>query len=609
MAANVGSMFQYWKRFDLQQLQRELDATATVLANRQDESEQSRKRLIEQSREFKKNTPEDLRKQVAPLLKSFQGEIDALSKRSKEAEAAFLNVYKRLIDVPEVTIKALKEKIREYEQTLKNQAETIALEKEQKLQNDFAEKERKLQETQMSTTSKLEEAEHKVQTLQTALEKTRTELFDLKTKYDEETTAKADEIEMIMTDLERANQRAEVAQREAETLREQLSSANHSLQLASQIQKAPDVEQAIEVLTRSSLEVELAAKEREIAQLVEDVQRLQASLTKLRENSASQISQLEQQLSAKNSTLKQLEEKLKGQADYEEVKKELNILKSMEFAPSEGAGTQDAAKPLEVLLLEKNRSLQSENAALRISNSDLSGRCAELQVHVTEAVATAAEHRELIARLEQDLSTIQSIQRPDAEGAAEHSLEKIPEPIKEATALFYGPTAPASGTLPEGQVDSLLSIISSQRERFRARNQELEAENRLAQHTLQALQSELDSLRADNIKLFEKIKFLQSYPGRGGGSDDTELRYSSQYEERLDPFSSFSKRERQRKYLSLSPWDKATLSMGRLVLSNKMARTIGFFYTLFLHCLVFLVLYKLAWSESMERDCATFCAK
>ncbi|XP_019608271.2 protein CASP isoform X8 [Rhinolophus sinicus] len=637
------------------ELKRELDATATVLANRQDESEQSRKRLIEQSREFKKNTPEDLRKQVAPLLKSFQGEIDALSKRSKEAEAAFLNVYKRLIDVPdpvpaldlgqqlqlkvqrlhdietenqklretleeynkefaevknqEVTIKALKEKIREYEQTLKNQAETIALEKEQKLQNDFAEKERKLQETQISTTSKLEEAEHKVQTLQTALEKTRTELFDLKTKYDEEITAKADEIEMIMTDLERANQRAEVAQREAETLREQLSSANHSLQLASQIQKAPDVEQAIEVLTRSSLEAELAAKEREIAQLLEDVQRLQASLTKLRENSASHISQLEQQLSAKDSTLKQLEEKLKGQADYEEVKKELNILKSMEFTPSEGAGTQDASRPLELLLLEKSRSLQSENTALRISNSDLSGRCAELQAHVTEAMATAAEQRELIARLEQDLSTIQSIQRPDAEGAAEHGLEKIPEPIKEATALFYGPSAPASGTLPEGQVDSLLSIISSQRERFRARNQELEAENRMAQHTIQALQSELDSLRADNIKLFEKIKFLQSYPGRGSSSDDTELRYSSQYEERLDPFSSFSKRERQRKYLSLSPWDKATLSMGRLVLSNKMARTIGFFYTLFLHCLVFLVLYKLAWSESVERDCATFCAK
>ncbi|XP_051665800.1 protein CASP isoform X7 [Pseudopipra pipra] len=658
MAANVGSMFQYWKRFDLQQLQRELDTTATILANRQDESEQSRKKLIEQSREFKKNTPEDLRKQVAPLLKSFQGEIDALGKRSKEAEAAFLNVYKRLIDVPdpvpaldlgqqlqlkvqrmhdietenqklretleeynkefaevknqEVTIKALKEKIREYEQTLKNQAENIALEKEQKLQNDFAEKERKLQETQMSTASKLEEAEHKVQALQTALEKTRTELFDLKTKYDEETTAKADEIEMIMTDLERANQRAEVAQREAETLREQLSSANKSLQLATQIQKAPDVEQAIEVLTRSSLEVELAAKEREIAQLVEDVQRLQGSLTKLRENSSSQISQLEQQLTAKNSTLKQLEEKLKGQADYEEVKKELNILKSMEFAPSESSGGQDASKPLEVLLLEKNRSLQSENATLRITNSDLSVRCAELQIQLTEAVSTLAGQKELVAKLEHDLSTIQAlsaVHRPDAEGAASPSLEKIPEPIKEATALFYGHPPSPGTSFPEGQVDSLLSIISSQRERFRARNQELEGENRMMQHTVHALQSELDNLRADNIKLYEKIKFLQSYPGRGGSRDDTEQRYSSQYEERLDPFSSFSRKERQRKYLSLSPWDKATLSMGRLVLSNKTARTIAFFYTLFLHCLVFLVLYKTAWSESVGRDCTAFCAK
>ncbi|XP_078404871.1 homeobox protein cut-like 1 isoform X4 [Cetorhinus maximus] len=419
MAANVGSMFQYWKKFDLQLLQRELDATATILANRQDESEQSRKRLIDESREFKKNTPEDLRKLVAPLLKSFQAEIDALSKRSKEAEAAFLNVYKRLIDVPdpvpaldlgqqlqlkvqrmhdietenqklretleeynkefaevknqEVTIKALKEKIKEYEQTLSSRAESLALEKEQKLQNDFTEKERKLQETQTSLASKFEEADHKVQVLQTALESTQTELFDLKAKYDEESTAKADEIEMIMTDLERANQRAEVVQREAETLREQLSSANKSLQLATQIQKAPDVEQAIEVLTRSSLEVELAAKDREIMQLVEDVQRLQANLTKLRETSASQVSQLEQQLSAKNSTLKQLEEKLKGQSDYEEVKKELSILKSMEFVASEGSGSQDTSKTLEVLLLEKNRSLQSENATLRITNSDLSG--------------------------------------------------------------------------------------------------------------------------------------------------------------------------------------------------------------------------------------------
>ena len=38
--------------------QKSLDSTATELANRQDESDISRKRLIEQSRDFKKNTPD-----------------------------------------------------------------------------------------------------------------------------------------------------------------------------------------------------------------------------------------------------------------------------------------------------------------------------------------------------------------------------------------------------------------------------------------------------------------------------------------------------------------------------------------------------------------------
>uniref|UniRef100_A0A8C6T3G4 Protein CASP n=1 Tax=Neogobius melanostomus TaxID=47308 RepID=A0A8C6T3G4_9GOBI len=635
-------------------LQKELDATATQLANRQDESEQSRKKLIDLSRDFKKNTPEDFRKQVAPLLKSFQGEIDALSKRSKEAEAAFLNVYKKIIDVPdplpvlelaqqlqlklqrmhdietensklretledynkefaevknqEVTIKTLKEKIREYEQSLKNQAENLAQEKQLQLHNDYAEKERKLQENQDSMSSRLEEAEHKVQSLQTALETTQAELFDLKTKCDEEATAKyVFHFCVVFVSL----QRAEASQREVESLREQMSLSNQSQPLKSPAKADTDMEQTTEVASNSNLEAELRAKERETAQLVEDVQRLQASLTKLRETSGSQITELEQQLSSKTAVLKELEEKLQKQADYEEVKKELSILKSMEFGSSDSA--QDSSKSLEVLLLERNRSLQSESAALRIANTELSGRYTELQVEFSAAVRTSAEQKQLILKLEHDLSTVQtmsSLNRPSADGSEGTDMSNIPEPIKEASAMFSGPAVnPHYGELPQGQMDSLLSIISSQRERFRSRNQELEAESLSMQQTMQALQNELDSLRADNIKLYEKIKFLQSYPGKAGGSDDTVMRYSSQYEERLDPFASFSKKERQRRYLSLSPWDKATLSLGRVILSNKVARTIAFFYTLFLHCLVFLVLYKTAWSESIGRDCSAFCAK
>uniref|UniRef100_A0A8C1MBR0 Homeobox protein cut-like n=1 Tax=Cyprinus carpio TaxID=7962 RepID=A0A8C1MBR0_CYPCA len=267
MAANAGSMFQYWKRFDLKQLQKELDATATALANRQDESEQSRKKLIDQSREFKKNTPEDLRKQIAPLLKGFQAEIDALSKRSKESEAAFLSVYKRLIDVPDPV---------------------SALEAAQQLQ---------------VTVRKMHDLETENQRLKDTLQEYEREIAEVKNQGNHQ---------LLYA-------RAEAAEREAVSLREQLTSAQPS----NQIQKAPEM--SLEALSCSSLEAELGAKEREVERLAEDVQRLQASLAQLSETSTNQISQLEQQLSSKEALLKQLEEKLQEQSDYEEIKRELCV--------------------------------------------------------------------------------------------------------------------------------------------------------------------------------------------------------------------------------------------------------------------------------------------
>jgi len=44
-------------------------------------------------------------------------------------------------------------------------------------------------------------------------------------------------------------------------------------------------------------------------------------------------------------------------------------------------------------------------------------------------------------------------------------------------------------------------------------------------------------------------------------SDETVVRYSTQYDQKLDPFTSFSKRERLRKYMDLRPYDKITLGM------------------------------------------------
>lgn len=110
MSVSIAAMAATWRNVKLPDLQAELDEKATDLAAKSSESgkfiyrgngfiliilsDVSRKKLIGASKTFKKESPEDARKAAAPLLKLFQGEVDALSKRSKVAETAFLNTYK-----------------------------------------------------------------------------------------------------------------------------------------------------------------------------------------------------------------------------------------------------------------------------------------------------------------------------------------------------------------------------------------------------------------------------------------------------------------------------------------------------------------------------------
>ncbi|XP_047497257.1 protein CASP-like [Penaeus chinensis] len=680
MAVKVQAVIAAWKSFELHSVQRELDETASELATRQDESEHSRKKLVELSREFKKNSPEDVRKHVAPLLKSFQSEIDNLYKRSKFVETAFLNVYKKVIDISDplptleycvglekkigrladleienknlretlreyneefkevrnqdVTIKALKEKIKNYEDLMDNNVQTKIKEMERELSRQYAEKERLLEETQESVMRRLQDAESRAQTLQSTLDQTQSELFELKSKSEESNFARSDEINILLNDLERANQRATIAERESAQLKEQLqslTSAHNSLteNMSVMTTSVSEVELSAETLARSSLEIELASKDKEISQLVEDIKQLQNSLNLLRESSSNQIRALEENQESNTHMIAILEAKVHQQRDYDEIKRELSIMKSVEFSPISRDGGEEnsletSSKPLEVLLLEKTKILQNENTALKQMNNSMNKKTVEYEQELTTLRSLAAEQKDLILHLESDLSSVQtlsSLYRGEGEGSS------VPEIVAEAVRASTSSTPPLStpqssvtdtptpipGGIPpdfSSAAESILPIISSQRERFRQRNEELEAELTGKSQQVVLLQNELDNVRADNLKLYEKIRFLQSYQGRQSSEDSAaESRYSSQYEEALDPFSSFSRKEKLRRYSALSPFEKVTLSMGRFILGNKTARTVTFMYTALVHCLVFLVLYKLAHTESCKRDFASDCAQ
>ncbi|XP_038043367.1 homeobox protein cut-like 2 isoform X1 [Anas platyrhynchos] len=220
------------------------------------------------------------------------------------------------------------------------------------LQRNEAEKQKGLQEAQLTLAARLGEAEEKIKVLHSALKATQTELLELRCKYDEEAASKADEVAMIMTNLEKANQRAEAAQREVESLREQLAAVNSSLRLACcSPQGAAGDKVNYSMCSGSRLEAALAAKDREILRLLKDVQHLQSSLQELEESSANQIAELEGQLAAKNEAIEKLEEKLQAQADYEEIKTELSILKAMKVASASCSLPQSMSKPEEAALL------------------------------------------------------------------------------------------------------------------------------------------------------------------------------------------------------------------------------------------------------------------
>ena len=676
-----------WLKFDLKTLQRDLDTKVIEIAQQQEEGDHSRKKLIELSKEFKKTVSEEVRKAAAPTLKSFQTEIDSLSKRNKTLEQTFLTLYKQLIELPdpsglfenlsqlqkkaervqdleienkqlretldeynnefahvknqEVTIKQLKEKIKDLEEKIEQTVQSKLKEKEKELIKQFIDRDEHAKTVQLDLVKKLGETETKNSNLQSQLQKLQADMYELKMKQDELLNAKTCEIDLLLQDLDRSNERATNSERLLEqymqNYKEQLE--NLSTNSPSSRTASLNIQNSIDQITTSTLEIELAAKEKEISQLVDDIQKLQMRSNKAKELFETEKNNLEDKIAQKDVLIKELEERDEQRNDYEEVKRELNILKSIEFNTYSTKNSESSEqKPLEVLLLEKNRVLQSENTQLKNQQSDLKGKYEEEKSKNLTILKTVGEQKQLIAELERDLfaksnnlisvKTNQEVKSlANVSNVALLDLNPIVSADSGAAASSFENENDSMINLTsigKENSQSLLNIVSSQRERFRLRIQELEMEAISYKQQLHILQGEIEGLRGDNVKLYEKIRFLQSYNSNdrkfikssisgsafaGSNNDEVILnRYTNEYEQKLDPFSKFTKTEKQSRIQNLKIHDKFTLSLGRFILSSKTARFIFFLYFLVIHLLIFLSSYKIAHSESAHRALSAECA-
>lgn len=101
MSKTTSAIVDLWSNFNIENVKRDLDERVIEIAKLLEDGDESRKRLIEQTKEFRKSLNDEQRKLVAQILKPFQLEVDSASKRSKTMEQVLLNLYKQLIDLPD----------------------------------------------------------------------------------------------------------------------------------------------------------------------------------------------------------------------------------------------------------------------------------------------------------------------------------------------------------------------------------------------------------------------------------------------------------------------------------------------------------------------------
>ena len=103
----------------------------------------------------------------------------------------------------------------------------------------------------------------------------------------------------------------------------------------------------------------------------------------------------------------ELESALVDQKDYCALKKELDILKSTQFAGEDEQKIE--SQSLETLLLSQNRGLQTENSQLRKQNISITNDLKQSGTNVQALQGQVQNQEALIEKLEKDLLMVNAL--------------------------------------------------------------------------------------------------------------------------------------------------------------------------------------------------------
>lgn len=606
-----------------------------------------------------------------PTRVAYQTFIDLLTNHSKATNSAFLQVYSALENAPdpyplleasvdsmlvsEDTLPKLTEENQHLQQNIASLTSQLE-ETESRLQSESANRkqlennlESKVKEVEASWAAVLEEKqdnwEAKEQALEEKVESQDRLINEIKASYEvmqrlkgsEDADAEGSaghvisaELEMVHSDLERTS--ARLAEVEARNEQLRLELAQSKSQVPTQAPSLEDDPAYMRVRSENSslirkldsARVEKEAYKRDIDSRLRSLEREVGLLTEERDG---------------------LKAKVQKWSDYEDVKQELEVLKSIEFSTGDDddvlanldhdAPTAKAkGDTLEQLLRARNKKLGDELTILRVSHQDLQSRLESVQEEMSRTNADLERSQNLNARLENDLASLQAQGQnafPSGASVAGTYTRYAPSigPGRRG-----GKTSPTSSIIsgfdprttsgePMGGGSGILPMITAQRDRFKIRNSQLETELSESHRTVSQLRQEIAALQKDNLQLYEKSRYVSTYNrggpsassssayssnpnpstvtmgGGGTGNPGIELdRYRKAYESNISPFAAFRGRESARAYKRMSLPERVVYSVTRMVLASRTSRNLFAAYCVALHLLVFFSLYWLGAADT-----------
>ncbi|CCH42968.1 hypothetical protein BN7_2514 [Wickerhamomyces ciferrii] len=633
----------HWSEVNLPQLQQSLDDPATQIHQTQEETLSSRKTLAQRTKEFKKLEEDSKLKEIKPLLKLYQTEIDTLTERAKLSEGAFFNVYRAISELPdpkpllEVSLDSvlvaqevdslkkenenlrdellkyadyeqLKQRLlRSEEQNVEQLNNKLKL-KEEELKGEFEEKESNWNEKEIN--------------YQKQIDSFQKQIIDLKTQNEVDGLRLQNQASIDFDDSGNSvkNEDLEFIKRENENvhLRNlQLEKRNQDLSKELKIIKSDSAQKEVQYANESKIN----QLESENATLVAKLDYESRSFETKQQKSSTVINSYKRDIDQLNNELKNLKIKMNSFKDYDDLKHELNTLRTIAFGSNDDdQDDQDqdqddeelgdepiksSSSGLDEILVSRNKKLTNEITKFRSKHEELNEKILNLEKLLNKSNNEVTRLVSLNNQLENDLSLFNQSKISDNISMISGVTRNTRAPIPTTRGGRLSPTSSIAGGLdPSTQSNvesesSVLPIITSQRDRFRSRNIELESLLKTKTNQINELKSQLIKLQKQNQELFERTRYLSSYQGsvrRNNTSNnsftnqsDPERQLEQSYEESLHPLAKFRARETERINSKLGTLERIFLSFAKAILANKTSRLLFLCYCFGLHFLVMIM--------------------